>query len=84
MKYTLNDAVAHVKLGRTLLREGHVAEAEPETLYGYKFLVKNVSPNDQFLAGARKDLAADYDILHRPELAARYRAELDLAAQTKH
>jgi serine/threonine-protein kinase len=76
---TLNDAVAHVKLGRTLLREGRFADAEPETLRGYQFLVKNVSPNDQFLAGARKDLAADYDALHKPNLAARFRAEADAA-----
>jgi len=81
---TLNDAVAHVKLGRTLLREGRFADAAPETLYGYQFLVKNSSPSDQFLAGARKDLAADYEALHKPELAARFRAELDLAAQVKH
>jgi serine/threonine-protein kinase len=76
---TLNDAVAHVKLGRTLLREGRFADAEPETLYGYQFLAKNSSPNDQFLAGARKDLAADYDALHKPELAAHYRAEMEPA-----
>jgi serine/threonine-protein kinase len=81
---TLNDAVAHVKLGRALLREGRFAEAEPESLYGYQFLIKNVSPSDQFLAGARKDLAVDYEALHKPELAARYRAELDQAAQVKH
>jgi len=87
MKYapnTLNDAVAHVKLGRALLRQGRAAEAEPETLYSYEFLVKNVSPNDQFLAGSRKDLALIYDALHKPELAARYRAEMGQAAQTKH
>jgi serine/threonine protein kinase/Tfp pilus assembly protein PilF len=78
---SLNDAVAHLKLGRALLREGRFAEAEPEALFGYSYLVKNVGPNDRFLTFARKDLAAIYDGLHHPDKAAHYRSELAEAAQ---
>ena len=81
---TLNDAVAHLKLGRALLREGRFAEAEPEALFGYNYLVKKVTSTDHFLLFARKDLAAIYDGLHDAAKAARYRSELELAAQTKH
>jgi hypothetical protein len=79
---SLNDAVAHVKLGRALLREGRFSEAEPETFFGYNYLIKKVAPTDRFLAVARKDLAAIYDGLHQPDKAAHYRSELGAAAQT--
>ena len=81
---TLNDAVAHLKLGRALLREGRFAAAEPEALFGYNYLVKKVTSTDHFLLFARKDLAAIYDGLHDSDKATRYRSELELAAQTKH
>jgi len=81
---SLNDAVAHLKLGRALLRENRFAEAEPESLFGYQFLIKQVSPSDRFLTVARKDLASIEDGLHKPVEAARYRAELDAAPQNKH
>jgi serine/threonine-protein kinase len=81
---TLNDAVAHLKLGRALLREGRFSDAEPEALFGYNYLVKKVTSTDRFLLFARKDLAAIYDGLHDAAKAARYRSELELAAQTKH
>jgi Flp pilus assembly protein TadD len=78
---SLNDAVAHSKLGRALLREGRLDEAEREALVGYTYLAKHVTAGDRFLALARKDLAAIYDALHRADEAARYRAELELAAK---
>ena len=78
---SLNDSVAHLKLGRALLREGRYAEAEPESLFGYNRLVKQVAPNDRFLIVARNDLAATYDGLHNAEKAARFRAELQAAVQ---
>jgi len=78
---SLNDTVAHLKLGRALLREGHFADAEPESLIGYNGLVKQVGPNDRFLIIARKDLAAIYDGLHDAAKAARFRSELEAAAQ---
>lgn len=79
---SLNDAVAHLKLGRALLREGRYAQAEPESLFGYNYLVANVAPNDRFLVMARKDLASIYDGLYDTEKATRYRAELAAAAQS--
>ena len=78
---SFNDAVAHLKLGRALLREGRYAQAEPESMFGYKYLVANVAPNDHFLVIARKDLASIYDGLHDPAKAAQFRAELEAAAQ---
>ena len=78
---SLNDAVAHSKLGRALLREGRFADAEPEALIGYRYLVKHVTSTDRFLALARKDLASIYDSLHRADEAARYRGELEMAAK---
>ena len=74
---SLNDTVAHIKLGRALLREGRFAEAEPETLFGYTRLVKTVSPTDRFLSVARNDLAAIYDGLRDATKAARFRSELE-------
>lgn len=78
---SLNDTVAHLKLGRALLREGRFAEAEPESLFGYNGLVKQVDPNDRFLIMVRKDLAAIYDGLHDPAKAARFRTEQDAATK---
>jgi eukaryotic-like serine/threonine-protein kinase len=78
---SLNDTVAHLKLGRALLREDRFAEAEPESLFGYNGLVKQVGPNDRFLKVARTDLAAIYDGLHNAAKAARFRSELEAAAQ---
>jgi serine/threonine-protein kinase len=78
---SLNDAVAHVKLGRALLREGRFAEAEPESLFGYNYLIKNVAQSDRFLTFARKDLASINDGLHQPDKAAHYRSELGATAQ---
>jgi len=78
---SLNDTVAHLKLGRALLREGRFAEAEPESLFGYNGLVKQVGPDDRFLKVARTDLAAIYDGLHDAAKAARFRSELEAPAQ---
>ena len=78
---SLNDTVAHLKLGRALLREGRFAEAEPESLFGYDGLVKQVDPNDRFLMMVRNDLATIYDGLHDPAKAARFRSELEAAAK---
>ena len=81
---SLNDAVAHLKLGRAFLREGRFADAEPESLIGYKYLVKHMVPTDRFLTSSRKDLAAIYAGLHDTEKAAHYQSELDLVVAGKH
>jgi eukaryotic-like serine/threonine-protein kinase len=75
----VNLGIAHLKLGRTLLRENRYKDAEPETLTGYEILIKQSSPSTSFIRAARTDLVADYDALHQPEKAARFRAELEAA-----
>jgi serine/threonine protein kinase/tetratricopeptide (TPR) repeat protein len=76
----VNLAIAHIKLGRTLLRENRYKDAEPETLAGYEVLTKQSSPSTSFIRAARKDLAAEYEALNQPQQAARFRAELAAAA----
>jgi serine/threonine-protein kinase len=75
---SLNNAVAHVKLGRAFLREGRLHEAESETMKGYRFLVKQVASSDRFLAVARKDLVEIYHGLHDEKKADQYQAELSM------
>jgi eukaryotic-like serine/threonine-protein kinase len=77
----LNDAVGHLKLGRALLREGRYADAEPNTLAAYRYLVQHVNPTNSYLANARKDLAAIYDALRQPQTASHYRSELESAGK---
>ena len=71
----VNTGIARIKLGRTLLRENRFQEASVETLAGYQILAKQANPSIGFLQAARKDLAAEYEALHQPEDAAKYRAE---------
>jgi serine/threonine-protein kinase len=72
----VNIAIAHIKLGRTLLRQNRYTDAEPETLAGYEILIRQSSPSTSFTRAARKDLAAEYEALNQPQKAARFRAEL--------
>ena len=76
----VNLAIAHIKLGRVLLRSNRSKDAEPETLAGYEILIKQSSPSTSFIHAARKDLAAEYEALNQPQQAARFRAELAAAA----
>ncbi|WP_263354175.1 serine/threonine-protein kinase [Acidicapsa acidisoli] len=75
-KDSVNAVIAHLKLGRSLLRQNRFKDAESETLPAYQYLVKHVAADNGFLRASRKDLAAIYDGLHRVDQAARYRAEL--------
>jgi len=81
----VNTAIAHIKLGRTLLRQNRYMDAEPETLAGYEILIRQSSPSTSFIHAARKDLAAEYEALNQPQKAARFRAELaDVAAHSSN
>lgn len=71
-----NTGIARIKLGRALLRERRFAEARVESQAGYDILIKQTSPSLGFLRNARRDLVAELDSLGKPELAARYQAEL--------
>ena len=71
----LNTGIARIKLGRSLLRQGRTADAEVESKAGYDIVAKQTAPTVSWLKSAREDLIAAYDILRRPEEAAKYRAE---------
>ena len=71
-----NTGIARTKLGRALLREHKYAEAETESRGGYEILITQMDPKVSWLVSARKDLIEEYDALHRPQDAARFRAEL--------
>src|SRR5579859_1206774 len=79
---SVNASVAHLKLGRALLRAGRFKEAEPETLGAYRYLVKQMAPTNGFLMASRKDLALIYDGLSEPDQAARFRAELKAVSES--
>jgi serine/threonine-protein kinase len=68
----INTGIAHVKLGRTLLRQERYQEAEAQTLAGYEILIKQSNPTDSFLRAARKDLREVYTALNEPEKAKEY------------
>jgi serine/threonine protein kinase/Tfp pilus assembly protein PilF len=72
----INTGIARIKLGRTLLRQQRYAEAEAESRAGYDILITQMDPKVSWLMNARKDLAAEYDGLKRPEQAAKFRAEI--------
>lgn len=72
----VNTGIAHIKLGRTLLREKRFQEAAAESLVGYDILSKQTNPQTSYMRAARKDLVADYEALKQHEKAEKYRAEL--------
>ncbi|MBI3477464.1 MAG: tetratricopeptide repeat protein [Acidobacteria bacterium] len=74
--------IAHARLGRALLRERRFAEAESESRTGYDILTKQSNPPVVWIQFARTDLSEVYDVLHQPEKASRFRAEL-AANETK-
>jgi serine/threonine-protein kinase len=69
-------AIAHVRLGRALLRQQRYGDAEIETRTGYDILARQTDASVAWIHNARTDLAEEYEALHQPEKAARYRAEL--------
>jgi len=72
----LNTAEARVRLGRTLMHEKKYQESLDYTLAAYDSLIKQANPELDFVRGARQDLAIDYEALHQPVEAKKYRAEL--------
>jgi serine/threonine-protein kinase len=80
-KDSLNAVIAHLKLGRALLRETRFKDAEGETLPAYEYLVKHVPADNGFLRASRKDLTAIYEGLRNAEKAAHFRAEMELAVK---
>jgi eukaryotic-like serine/threonine-protein kinase len=64
--------IAHIKLGRTLVREHRYADAEPESLAGYEIVSQQANPSVSWLKSARQDLVTIYDNLHQPEKAKKF------------
>lgn len=79
----VNTGIAHIKLGRTLVRQNRYDEALTETLAGYGVLIKQSNPGATFIRSARTDLVAEYDALKQPQQAEKYRMELAAAANKK-
>lgn len=71
-----NVGIAHTRLGRAFLRDRRYAEAEAEIRIGYDILAKQSNPPQIWLQNARTDLSEVYDVLHQPEKASKFRAEL--------
>ncbi len=80
-KDSLNAVIAHLKLGRVLLRERRFKDAESQTLPAYQYLVKHVPADNGFLRASRKDLAAIYIGLRNSAKATQFQAELELTGK---
>jgi eukaryotic-like serine/threonine-protein kinase len=77
----INTGIARIKLGQSILRQGRFAEAEPESRAGYEILKNKMDPKVSWLVNARKNLIEEYDALHKPEEAAKFRAEQAAASR---
>jgi serine/threonine-protein kinase len=73
----MNTGIARIKLGRAILRQGRWEEAAAESLAGYDILLPLTDPAVSWLQSARRDLAAAYDALGRPDEAEAFRAEAE-------
>jgi len=72
----LNVVFARIRLGRTLMHEKKYSESLAYTLAAYQSLIAQANPTMDYVRGARQDLAIDYEALHQPEQAKKYREEL--------
>jgi serine/threonine-protein kinase len=77
-----NTGIAHIKLGRALVRQARYADAEPTIVAGYTTLKKHMSPTVTWLQSAREDLAVVYDRLGQPDKARAFREEHAAIART--
>ena len=78
----LNVGIARVRLGRALLLDKHYQDAEQESRSGYEILSKQSSTPQHWLGKARTDLAQEYDALHQPDKAAKFRSDAVEASNT--
>src|ERR1700719_2603546 len=72
----LNIAIAHVRLGGTLLRGKRYSDAETESRMGYELLMKQSTPPGRWVQTARNDLLGEYNAMNQSEKAAKIRDEL--------
>jgi len=71
----LNVGIARVRLGRALLLDRRFQDAETESREGYEILTRQPSAPDHWMQNARTDLVSEYEALHQPEKAAKFRSE---------
>jgi len=71
----VNTGIARIKLGRALLRLKRYADAERESLGGYRILAAQMAPTVTWLKSAREDLVEIYIAIGRPDKAEPFRAE---------
>ncbi len=76
-----NTAIARVRLGHALVQQHRYKEAESQLLAGYEVLAKLPGQPPSRMQNTRKDLVSVYEGLQQPETAARYRTELNSAAE---
>jgi len=73
----LNVGIARIRLGRALLLDKRYQDAENESRTGFEILSKHPSAPERWMQNARTDLAKEYESLHQPEKAAKFRTELE-------
>jgi serine/threonine-protein kinase len=69
-----NVGICRVRLGDALAAEHRYTEAQTESLGGYQILSSKSSGPQTWLQMARQDLASEYEALHQPEQAAKFRS----------
>lgn len=75
----LSVGISRVRLGGALAGEHRYQEAESESLAGYQILMSKNGAPQKWLQAARQDLASEYEALHQPVEAAKFR---ELAVKT--
>jgi len=70
-------AIAQIQIGHALMLERRYAEAESHLLAGYGVLLKQPGPQAQRIQNSRKDLAAVYKALSRPDEARKFQDDLN-------
>jgi len=63
----INTAIDQIKLGRILEHERRDREGEPHTRAGFEVLLKQTSPDTDFIEGAGYDLELAYTRLNEPQ-----------------
>ena len=71
----LNVGIARVRLGRALLLDRRFQDAETESREGYEILTRQPSAPERWMQNARTDLVSEYEALHQPEKAAKFRSK---------
>nr|MBA2244108.1 serine/threonine protein kinase [Gemmatimonadota bacterium] len=77
----IHTAIARIKLGRVLVRQGRHREAEGHLLAGHNTLAAQAKPSVNWLRKAREDLVMVYQALGESQKAAQFQGELAAARE---